>query len=69
MATWKLKGCPRCSGDLFVDRDEEKRWYEKCLQCSFTHELKNITEFHPDDDKVAIEPVLCEEHHLKKRLL
>ena len=66
MAVWKLKGCPRCGGDLFLDGDEEKRWYEKCLQCSFTHELKNITEFHRLGDKPAREPALQGDRRLKK---
>ena len=30
MATWRLKGCPRCGGDVIVDRDESQ-----CLQCGF----------------------------------
>ncbi len=30
MATWRLKGCPRCGGDVILDRDESQ-----CLQCGF----------------------------------
>ncbi len=30
MATWRLKGCPRCGGDVIVDRGESQ-----CLQCGF----------------------------------
>lgn len=44
MAIWKFKSCPRCRGDIFLDRDLEN-WYEQCLQCSYRHELKNIAEF------------------------
>ena len=44
MAMWKFKGCPRCGGDVFLDRDMEN-WYEQCLQCSYRHELKSIAEF------------------------
>ena len=29
---FKLKACPRCHGDLFVDRDYYG-WYEQCIQC------------------------------------
>ncbi len=42
MVAWKLKGCPRCGGDVFLDRDEENRWYEQCLQCGCFNELKDI---------------------------
>ena len=39
MARWKTKGCPRCGGDMFLDRDLDF-WYEQCLQCSYRVELK-----------------------------
>jgi len=32
----KLKGCKRCGGDLFLDRDIEGV-YVYCLQCSATY--------------------------------
>ena len=38
MVHWKLKACPRCGGDIFVDRDLES-WFEQCLQCSHWREL------------------------------
>ena len=41
MPNWKLKGCPKCSGDLFIDRDFNG-WYEQCLQCGYLGELKDI---------------------------
>ena len=41
MAIWKCKGCPRCGGDMFMDRDMDT-WYEQCLQCSYRQELKSI---------------------------
>lgn len=43
MPHWKLKGCPRCGGDVYVDRDLES-WYEQCLQCSYWHELGRVVE-------------------------
>ena len=48
MAMWKFKGCPRCLGDIFVDKDIDG-WYEQCLQCSWRRELKSVGEFekHP----------------------
>ncbi len=42
MVAWRLKGYPRCEGDVFLDRDEENRWYEQCLQCGCFNELKDI---------------------------
>ena len=37
----KLKGCPRCRGDIIVDRDHHG-WYEQCLQCGYQHDLKSV---------------------------
>ncbi len=34
MVRWKFKKCPRCSGDLFLDREPDG-WYEQCLQCGY----------------------------------
>ncbi|MFC2022247.1 hypothetical protein ACFLTR_03440 [Chloroflexota bacterium] len=44
MAMWKFKSCPRCGGDVFIDRDLDG-WYELCLQCSHRSELKSLAEF------------------------
>ncbi len=44
MVAWKSKSCPRCGGDLFLDRDIYS-WYEECVQCGYVHDLKNIDEF------------------------
>ena len=41
MTKWKVKSCPRCGGDMFVERDLDF-WYEQCLQCSYRVELKNL---------------------------
>ena len=38
MVVWKLKGCPRCGGDVFVDREFDV-WYAQCLQCSHRSEV------------------------------
>ncbi len=38
---WKLKQCPRCGGDMFIDRRTDI-WYEQCLQCGYSSELKEI---------------------------
>ena len=46
---WKLKGCPRCGGDVFLDRDLSN-WSEQCIQCGYMHELKSIDK----PDKVPV---------------
>jgi ribosomal protein S27AE len=52
---WKLKACPRCGGDVFIDK-AVGAWYEQCLQCGYQAELRDIGEFqaHPERKK---EPV------------
>ena len=44
MTKWKAKGCPRCGGDMFMDRDMDS-WYQQCLQCSYRVELKPLDKF------------------------
>jgi ribosomal protein S27AE len=57
---WKLKACPRCGGDVFIDRAIDT-WYEQCLQCGYQVELRDIGEFqaHPERKK---EPVLAKRY-------
>ncbi|HEY94931.1 MAG TPA: hypothetical protein G4O15_08350 [Dehalococcoidia bacterium] len=47
MTRWKLKGCPRCSGDLNIILDN-LGYYEDCLQCGYhryyNHENSGITQ-------------------------
>ena len=40
---WRFKGCPRCEGDILLDRDYNW-WYELCLQCGYRRELRDIVE-------------------------
>jgi hypothetical protein len=44
MVRWRLKSCPRCGGDLLIDRDLDN-WYEQCLQCSFRAELAPVRKY------------------------
>ena len=37
----KLKGCPRCGGDLFVTENRDGR-LEQCLQCGYEKEMKPV---------------------------
>jgi hypothetical protein len=41
MAVWKLESCPRCSGDLFIQREEDG-WYEECLLCGYQRDVSNL---------------------------
>jgi hypothetical protein len=34
MAKWKLRSCPRCDGDMFIDADLHGL-FEQCLQCGY----------------------------------
>jgi len=43
MVMWKLKKCPRCGGDFFLEKDIYG-WYKQCLQCSYRQELKEIND-------------------------
>ena len=43
MTMWKLSACPRCQGDLFVDKDSDG-WFEQCLQCGHRREMRPIAE-------------------------
>jgi hypothetical protein len=52
MAKWKLKGCPRCKGDLLVERAGDK-WDEYCLQCGYRRDLKVVSPRAPVADGVA----------------
>lgn len=41
---WKLKSCPRCGGDMFLEKGD--KWYEHCLQCGYARELKRLAGSH-----------------------
>ena len=40
---WRLKACPRCGGDIFIDSDMDT-WYAQCLQCSHRLEMESFDE-------------------------
>ena len=56
MANWKLKSCPHCGGDLFIDRDHNG-WDEQCLQGGYMGELRDIIEFKKQLAEREKEPV------------
>lgn len=41
MAVWKLKSCPRCGGDLFIQRETDG-WYEECLLCGYQRDVSDL---------------------------
>jgi ribosomal protein S27AE len=57
---WKLKACPRCGGDVFMDR-ELNVWHQQCLQCGYQRELKDIFEFKAKSEGEK-EPVAAKRH-------
>ena len=40
---WRLKGCPKCKGDIFLEKDING-WYERCLQCGYNQDLETLVE-------------------------
>ncbi len=38
---FRRKSCPRCKGEIRLDRDEYG-WYEECLMCGYTRDLQDI---------------------------
>ena len=38
MITWKIKNCPRCGGDIYIDEELDGA-YEQCLQCGYEHHM------------------------------
>jgi hypothetical protein len=37
----RFKSCPRCKGNLYVDRDIHG-WYQGCIQCGYLKNLPNL---------------------------
>ena len=48
-----FKGCPRCSGDLFHDRDQYGQ-FVTCVQCGFS---KDLTQKSSEPIRFVTEPV------------
>lgn len=42
MVTWKLKACPRCGSDMYIERDFDDV-YQKCLMCSYRIDLEKVS--------------------------
>ena len=39
LRTFRLKSCPRCKGDIVIERDRWG-WYEQCIQCGYLRDLE-----------------------------
>ena len=46
-AHWRLKACPRCNGDMFIDRSVEDA--EVCIQCGFRKYRELKSDIEPQD--------------------
>jgi len=44
MTWWNFKSCPRCNGDMFIDKDLYYGWYEQCIMCGYVYELRVMVE-------------------------
>jgi DNA-directed RNA polymerase subunit M/transcription elongation factor TFIIS len=38
-----IRRCPKCGGNLYLEKDFNG-WYEQCLQCAYTKDLKIVYE-------------------------
>lgn len=52
----RFKSCPKCKGDVVVDRDYYG-WYEQCLQCGYLCDLKNSVEVRQQQTETVKEVV------------
>lgn len=54
MVVWKLKGCPRCGADTYLDKDIDA-WYENCLLCGHSREVPRVVtpDRQPSDASVS----------------
>jgi ribosomal protein S27AE len=45
MTEWKLKSCPRCGGDIYLEEDNDD-CYARCLQCGYAKLLPALPAGH-----------------------
>ena len=65
-----LKCCPRCKGDIYVDKDTYGHFME-CLQCGFTRDLpdrlEKVSAEAPERPEEAVAlPVAVAEEQLRR---
>jgi len=54
MLRWCLKACPRCGGDVYINKDTDG-WFEQCLQCSDRRELKDLAVLKKQTETAALD--------------
>ena len=42
---WLLKSCPRCRGDLFLVKNEDRKWMWECVQCARSYAAVKTQEY------------------------
>jgi hypothetical protein len=50
---WKLKGCPKCMGDLHIEQ-RQYEYEEQCLQCGFKREYFIDPAAEPEEKKKLV---------------
>jgi ribosomal protein S27AE len=50
---FKLKSCPRCSGDLIIEQAHQDR-SEYCLQCGFRRDFRITTDLIKNNIEMAM---------------
>ena len=57
MIKWKDKDCPRCKGNVYLEKDTYG-WYEQCLQCGYSRDL----------DTLYVEELIASQKDIKNKL-
>lgn len=47
-----FKCCPKCSGDVLLERDSYG-WYEQCIQCGYLRDLQSMVDIEKSSTKVS----------------
>jgi hypothetical protein len=55
MSKWILGGCPRCHGDVYIEKDNEGS-YERCLQCGYVRQVTGIVGMYGKTPETTEEP-------------
>ncbi len=66
MVLWKLKTCPRCHGDLFIDKDPDG-WFEQCLQCGYRRGMKPLAVEKPIEEDAPVPAEVRPRRHRRTR--
>jgi len=53
MIWWKLNSCPRCNGDMFIEKELYYGWYKQCIMCGYTYELRDAAKLEHQRAKVG----------------